>query len=406
MENITKHPILEIPERKKIKFKFDGKELIGFEGLVISSALFLNSIKIFGHHVKDLSPQGIFCANGQCSQCNVIADGIPVKACMTPLKDGMEVRSCNGLPELPIDDVPVDVSDVDIITTSVLIIGAGPAGMSAATLFGEHKIDVILIDDKDRLGGKLVLQTHKFFGSQKDVYAGKRGIDIARILGDQVKSFDSVKIWLNSTCVAVFSDKLVGVLKNNEEYVLISPKYLLIATGAREKMLAFPGNTLPGVYGAGAFQTLVNRDLIKAAKQIFIVGGGNVGLIAGYHAIQAGVKVVGLIEAMPSCGGYKVHEDKLRRLGVPIYTSHTILSANGTNNVESITIGQINENGDILPSTTKTFSCDTILIAVGLNPVDEFYHKAKEFGMKAWVAGDAQEITEASAAIYTGRIEA
>ncbi len=406
MENITKHPILEIPERKKIKFKFDEKELIGFEGLVISSALFLNSIKIFGHHVKDSSPQGIFCANGQCSQCNVIADGIPVKACMTPLKDGMEIRSCNGLPELPIDDEPVDVSDADIITTSVLIIGAGPAGLSAATIFGEHEIDVILIDDKDRLGGKLVLQTHKFFGSQKDVYAGKRGIDIARILGDQIKSLDIVKTWINSTCLAVFSDKLVGVLKNNEEYVLISPKYLLIATGAREKMLAFPGNTLPGVYGAGAFQTLVNRDLIKAAERIFIVGGGNVGLITGYHAIQAGIQVIGLIEAMPSCGGYKVHEDKLRRLGVPIYTSHTILSANGTNNVESITIGQINENGESLPNTTKTFRCDTILIAVGLNPVDEFYHKAKEFGMRVWVAGDAQEIAEASAAIFTGRIEA
>jgi len=406
MENITSHPILEIPERKKIKFKFDGKKLTGFEGLVISSVLFLNGIKIFGHHIKDSSPQGIFCANGQCSQCNVIANNIPVKACMTLLEDGMEIRSCNGLPELPLDDKYIEVGDVDIIKTEVLVIGAGPAGLSATKLLGEHKIDVILVDDKNRLGGKLVLQTHKFFGSQEDVYAGKRGIDIAKILGDQVKSLDSVNIWINSTVVAVFSDKLIGVLKNNEEYVLISPRNILVATGAREKMLVFPGNTLPGVYGAGAFQTLMNRDLIKAAKQIFIIGGGNVGLIAGYHAIQAGINVVGLIEAMPYCGGYKVHEDKLRRLGVPIYTKHTVTSANGSNNVESITIGQINEKGEILPNTKKTFNCDTILIAIGLNPVDEFYLKAKEFGMNVWVAGDAQEIAEASAAIFTGRIEA
>ncbi|MBY9004997.1 MAG: FAD-dependent oxidoreductase [Candidatus Lokiarchaeota archaeon] len=406
MENITNHPILEIPERKKIKFTLDGKKLTGLEGLVISSALFLNDIKIFGHHIKDSSPQGMFCANGQCSQCNVIADGIPVKACMTPLTDGMNIKSCNGLPELPSMDRAVEVGDIEIINTEVLVIGAGPAGLSASKILGERKINVILIDDKDRLGGKLVLQTHKFFGSQEDVYAGKRGIDIAEILGDQVNSLNSVNIWLNSTAVAVFSDKLVGVLKNNDEYVLISPKYILIAAGAREKMLVFPGNTLPGVYGAGAFQTLVNRDLIKAANRIFIIGGGNVGLIAGYHAIQAGIQVVGLIEAMPYCGGYKVHEDKLRRLGVPIYTKHTITSANGRNNVESITIGQINESGEILPNTTKTFSCDTILIAVGLNPVDEFYQKAKEFGMAAWVAGDAQEIAEASAAIFTGRIEA
>jgi sarcosine oxidase subunit alpha len=103
-----------------------------------------------------------------------------------------------------------------------------------------------------------------------------------------------------------------------------------VATGAREKSLAFKGNTLPGVYGAGAFQTLVNRDLVKSRPdRLFIVGGGNVGLIAGYHALQAGIHVVGLCEALPECSGYKVHKDKLARLGVPIYTSHTILSANG-----------------------------------------------------------------------------
>jgi sarcosine oxidase subunit alpha len=406
MEDLTEHPILEIPKRKKITFSFDGKKLTGFKGMVISSALFLNKIKIFGHHVKDNSPQGIFCANGQCAQCNVIVNNVPVKACMTPLEEDMVIESCNGLPELPAIDNPIIVGDSDIINTDVLVIGAGPAGLSASKILGENNVKVILIDDKADLGGKLVLQTHKFFGSQKDVYAGNRGIDIAKILGESVNSLSSVEILLNSVCLAVFSDGLVGVFKENKEYALIKPKYLLIATGAREKMLVFPGNTLPGVYGAGAFQTLVNRDLIKAAENIFIVGGGNVGLIAGYHAIQAGINVIGLIEALPQCGGYKVHEDKLRRLGVPIYTNHTVVSANGEESVESITVAQIDEDFKIIPRTQKTFSCDTILIAVGLNPVNEFYHKAKEFGFNVWVAGDAQEIAEASAAIFTGKIEA
>jgi sarcosine oxidase subunit alpha len=406
MEHITKHPILEIPDKKKIKFSFDGKELTGFEGMVISSALFLNKVKIFGHHEKDGSPQGIFCANGQCSQCNVIVNGIPVKGCMTPIKEGMIIESCNGLPELPSNDKEVKLKDPKIIETEVLVIGAGPAGLSATKILGEHGLNVILIDDKDRLGGKLVLQTHKFFGSEEDVYAGKRGIHIAEILGYNVKQLENIKVWLNSTALAVFRDKIIGLLKNNNEYVLVKPQYLLIATGAREKMLFFPGNTLPGVYGAGAFQTLVNRDLVKAADKVFIVGGGNVGLIAGYHAIQADIAVIGLIEALPNCGGYKVHEDKLRRLGIPIFTNHTIISANGDEKVESITIGKLNDNGDIIAGTEKTFACDTILIAVGLNPVDEFYHKANQFGMKVWIAGDAQEIAEASAAIFTGKVEA
>ena len=406
MEEITNHPILEISEKREISFNFDGKELIGYDGMVISSALFLNKIKTFGHHVKDSSPQGIFCANGQCSQCNVIANGVSVKACMTPLKKGMVIESCNGLPELPASDKPISTRDPKILSTEVLVIGAGPAGLSATKMLGEKNIDVILIDDKNLLGGKLVLQTHKFFGSQEDVYAGKRGINIAKILSNSVLTLNSVKVWLNSVCLAIYSDGLIGILKENKEYILIHPKNLLIATGAREKMLIFPGNTLPGVYGAGAFQTLVNRDHIKAAEKIFIVGGGNVGLIAGYHAIQAKIDVVGLVEALPQCGGYKVHEDKLRRLGVPIYTSHTIISANGDKKVESITIGQINLKGKLIPNSERTYFCDTILIAAGLNPVNEFYYKAKEFGFKVWSAGDAQEIAEASTAIFTGKIEA
>jgi len=406
MENITKHPILEIPDKKKIEFKFDGKLLYGFEGMVISSALFLNKIKVFGHHIKDHSPQGLFCANGQCSQCNVIVNRVPVKACMTPLTEGMTIESCNGLPELPSEDNHVEVRDITILNTDVLVIGGGPAGLSATKILGENNVSVILVDDKSRLGGKLVLQTHKFFGSQEDVYAGTRGIEIGNILGDIVSNLDSVKIWVNSIVLAIFSDGLVGIIKNMDEYILIKPKYLLITTGAREKMLVFPGNTLPGVYGAGAFQTLVNRDLIKAAENVFIVGGGNVGLIAGYHAIQAGINVIGLVEALSQCGGYKVHEDKLKRLGVPIYMDHTVISANGQNKLESITIGKLTKDWDIEPGSEKTFACDTLLIAVGLDPVNEFYHKAQQFNMKVWIAGDAQEIAEASAAIFTGKIEA
>lgn len=407
MNLIKNHPIIETPVRKKISFQFDGIKYEAFEGMVISSALFLNGIKIFGHHPKNVNAKtAIFCANGQCSECAVIVDKIPRKACMTPLEEGMVIESCKGIPELPPIDSHVDVCDVDIVSADVLIIGGGPAGLSAARVFGNHNIDTILIDDKTKLGGKLVLQTHKFFGSQKDVYAGKRGIEIAQILGNEVYSMKTIDVWLNSTALAVFSDKKVGVLKNADTYVLIKPQHLLIATGAREKMLVFPGNTLPGIYGAGAFQTLVNRDLVRAARKVFIVGGGNVGLIAGYHAIQAGIEVVGLVEALPQCGGYKVHEDKLRRLGVPIYTSHTVISAQGSETVDSITIAALNNDGKKIEGTEKTFKCDTILIAVGLNPVDEFYYKAKDFQMKVWTAGDAQEIAEASAAIFTGKIGA
>ena len=402
---ITEHPILKVPKREKITFKFNGKDLTAKKGDIISSALIANGIKIFGHHPKDGSPQGIFCANGQCSQCMVIVDGKPKKGCMTKLKEGMVIESCEGLPKLPENDIPLTFQKIKEKETEVLIIGGGPAGLSAAQFLGEKRAKIILVDDKDRLGGKLVLQTHKFFGSQEESYAGTRGIEIAKILADEVRKFDNIDIWLNSVALAVFSDQKVGILKDGK-YILVKPEKLLVATGAREKNLVFPGNTLPGVYGAGAFQTLVNRDLVRPSKKLFIIGGGNVGLIAGYHALQANIDVIGVVEALPKCGGYKVHKDKLEHSGVPIYTRHTVISANGKDKVESITIAKIDEQFEPIEGSERTFEVDTILIAVGLDSVDEFYHKAKKFNFDVWSAGDAQEIAEASAAMFSGKIQA
>ncbi len=426
---ITAHPILPVMPRRSVAFYWQGRELMAHEGETIASALFANGIRIFGHHPKDGSPQGIFCANGQCAQCLVLADGMPVKSCMTPVRAGMRVEPAEGLPELPkVSGLSkLAFSPIPEISVPVLIIGGGPAGMSAAIQLGQRGIRTLLVDDKDRLGGKLVLQTHRFFGSINAVYAGTRGIDIAAKLEAQVREYPAVEVWLNSTALAVFSDGVVGVLRaslpakaavdepspldgnevedEGDRYVLIRPQILLVAAGAREKSLAFKGNTLPGVYGAGAFQTLVNRDLVRAAERLFIVGGGNVGLIAGYHALQAGIQVVGLVEALPECGGYKVHKDKLHRMGVPIYTSHTIVSANGTEQVESVTIAQVDRDFRPIPGTEKSFACDTVLIAVGLDPVNEFYLKAREFGIPAFAAGDAEEIAEASAAMFSGKIK-
>ena len=400
---IKEHPVLPVPKKHEVPFSWNDQPLTGLAGEMLSAALVANGIHVFGHHHKDHSPQGLFCANGQCSQCLVIADGLPVKACMTPLTEGMRLNSVEGLPKLPLIAAAGSRQPIESTDVEVLIIGGGPAGLAAAVELGRMNVPTLLIDDKDQLGGKLVLQTHKFFGSQVDSFAGTRGFEIGRILAGQVAALPSVTVWLDSTAVGVFADQKVGVVQAGR-YRLISPRKLLVATGAREKMLAFPGNTLPGVYGAGAFQTLVNRDLVKSSQRVLIVGGGNVGLIAGYHALQAGIAVAALIEALPQVGGYKVHADKLQRLGVPILTRHTIVAAHGKEHVEAVTIARLDENWQAIEGTQRTYAVDTVLIAVGLVEVNEFYLKARRFGMDVFTAGDAQEIAEASSAMFTGRM--
>jgi len=408
-KRITSHPILQVTKKNIIEFYWQNKSLKAKAGDTIASALIANGIDIFGHHPKDGSPLGLFCANGQCSQCMVIVDGKPIKSCMTLVKPGMSVKPLDGLPDISQLQQNSSFSQSferdKLLQIPVLIIGGGPAGLSAAIELGKLGIKTLLVDDKSHLGGKLVLQTHRFFGSTQAVYAGTRGIDIANKLSNELSELDSVEVWLQTTAVAIYEEKVVGLWNvEDDEYILMKPEVLLVASGARERSLPFKGNTLPGIYGAGAFQTLVNRDLVRPAEQLFIVGGGNVGLIAGYHALQAGIDVVGLVEAMPECGGYKVHEDKLARFGVPIMTSHTILEAKGKEHVQSVIIAKVDEQFQPIPGTEKELSCDCVLIAVGLNPVDEFTQKAKEVGLTVFAAGDAADIAEASAAMFSGKI--
>jgi thioredoxin reductase/Fe-S-cluster-containing hydrogenase component 2/bacterioferritin-associated ferredoxin len=404
MSRIHSHPILDVKPRRRVQFTFNGEPMEAWEGEMIASALFAGGVHHFGHHPSDGSPQGIFCANGQCSQCTVIADGRAVKSCMTPVREGMTVQSCSAVPELVPDDHPAELRDTPVIETDVLVIGGGPAGINAAIELARAGIGGILVDDKPELGGKLTLQTHSFFGSIDACHAGTRGMDIGTLLADELVETGRFRIWTSTSAVGIFHDQAVGLVRNGASYVLVRPRALLVATGAREKALAMPGGDLPGVYGAGAFQTLVNRDLVRSASRLFIVGGGNVGLIAGYHALQASIDVVGLVEALPEVGGYKVHLDKLRRLGVPVWTSHSVSRIIGRDHVRQVVISKLDRRWRPVPGSERSFDVDTVLVAVGLSPVDEIALKARLYGMDVWTAGDAHVIAEASAAIFSGKM--
>jgi NADPH-dependent 2,4-dienoyl-CoA reductase/sulfur reductase-like enzyme/Pyruvate/2-oxoacid:ferredoxin oxidoreductase delta subunit len=395
-----------LTERREVSFSFDGVDMKGFEGEMISSALFANGIKRFSLHAKDGAPQGIFCANGQCSQCTIIVDGIPKKACITALAAGLDLRTMNGLPDLPAADAPLVSSNKRLMSADVLVIGGGPSGLGAASELAKLGFSVIVADDKAGLGGKLVLQTHKFFGSEQDCYAGTRGFDIAKKLEADLRADPHVTILPNSPVVGLYKDRRAGIFQNYDSYLLVEFKALVVAAGARERSIIFPGNNLPGVYGAGAFQTLVNRDRVRAAERVLIIGSGNVGLIAAYHALQAGIEVAGIVEILDKINGYKVHADKIRRVGVPIHLSTTVVSVEGEGKVERATVAQVDKDFKALLDTARTYEVDTVLVAAGLSSCDEFYRQALDYGFLAVKAGDAEEIAEASSALFGGRIAA
>jgi len=305
----------------------------------------------------------------------------------------------------------------------IMVIGGGPAGLCAALSASSLGAKVLLAERDDIPGGQLVKQTHKFFGSEKQ-YAGDRGIHIGQMLLDNAKAESNIEIWTNCTVLGIYEDGVITV-EYEEKFTKIKPEKIILATGAAEKFLAFPGNDLPGIYGAGAVQTLMNVAGIKPADSVLMVGAGNIGLIVSYQLKQAGVTVAAVIEGAPNIGGYLVHASKICRAGIPVLTRHTILEAYGEGKVEGAVITEIDDNWQPVPGTERKIACDTICLAVGLSPLTELAWQAGcemayirelsghvpvvdknlETTRKGiYCAGDVSGIEEASSAMVEGRL--
>ena len=310
-----------------------------------------------------------------------------------------------------------------MIHTDLLICGAGPAGLCAAVEAGAAGADVLVLERGHGPGGQLVKQTHMFFGSEKQ-YASYRGFDISDILLAQMAEMPNVRLVCDATVLAAYDDG-VFTAEISGKYEKITPRATVVATGASEKPLLFPGNDLPGVYGAGAVQTLMNQYGIKPASRVVMLGAGNIGLIVSYQLLQAGVDVLAVCDAAPGIGGYLVHASKLARMGVPIMTSHSVKRAEGEGKVEKVTLWELDKNWQGIPGTEKVFAADTLCVAVGLSPLSELLWQAgcqmlyvpalggyvpyrdEQLSTTVpgiFVAGDVAGVEEASSAMVTGRL--
>jgi sarcosine oxidase subunit alpha len=304
----------------------------------------------------------------------------------------------------------------------ICVIGGGPAGLQAAIVAKELGGHVVIIDDNPALGGQLIKQTHKFFGSKLH-YCGVRGIDIGKILNDRVETL-GIEVINNATVVGYYDNDTIGILRQDHLFSLKAQRYIF-ATGASENMLAFENADLPGVYGAGAVQTMMNVYGVVPGKRALVVGSGNIGLIVPYQLLQAGVEVAAIVEIMDKVGGYYVHAAKIKRSGVPIYLKHTIVEARGKESVEAAVISKVGDDYTCTLGTERTIECDIILIAIGLSPLcDLLYHAGckidyiPELGGNVpyhdenmrtskehiFVCGDLACIEEASTAMLEGRI--
>ncbi len=311
-------------------------------------------------------------------------------------------------------------------TCELAVIGGGPAGLAAALKAAEMGMqDIVLLERDDFLGGQLVKQTHKFFGARQE-YAGMRGIEIAEMFREKIEEESVIQVKTDAVVQGFYEDDVLTYTRG-KSFRQLAPEKIILATGASEKMLAFPGNDLPGIYGAGAVQTLMNVYGIVPGRKILMVGGGNIGLIVAYQLLQAGVDVAAVIEAEAEIGGYAVHASKIRRCDVPIMTGYSIKKALGEREVGTAVIHELNEEWEPVSGTEEELEVDTICLAVGLSPLIDLAVQAgcnmayiPEFGGDVpWrddqmqtshsdvlVAGDAAGVEEATAAILEGELAA
>ena len=256
----------------------------------------------------------------------------------------------------------------------IVIVGGGPAGLAAAASAREQGIENILILERDKeLGGILNQCIHNGFGLHTfkeeltgPEYAG-RFIDKVKGLGIEYK--------LNTMVMDISHDKVITAMNREDGMFTIQAKAVILAMGCRERSrgaLNIPGYRPAGIFSAGTAQRLVNMEGYMPGKEVVILGSGDIGLIMARRMTLEGAKVKVVAELMPYSGGLKRNIVQcLDDYGIPLKLSHTVVDIDGKERLKGITLAEVGTDGKPIPGTEEYYSCDTLLLSVGLIPENE-----------------------------------
>ncbi len=256
----------------------------------------------------------------------------------------------------------------------IVIIGGGPAGLAAAVSAKKSGINSILILERDKeLGGILNQCIHNGFGLHtfKEELTGP---EYAQRFIDQAKELD-IEYRLNTMVMDISHEKVVTAMNREEGLFEIQAKAVILAMGCRERSrgaLNIPGYRPAGIYSAGTAQRLVNMEGLMPGREVVILGSGDIGLIMARRMTFEGAKVKVVAELMPYSGGLKRNIVQcLDDYGIPLKLSHTVVDIKGKERLEGVTLAEVDKNGKPIPGTEEEYSCDTLLLSVGLIPENE-----------------------------------
>ena len=271
----------------------------------------------------------------------------------------------------------------------IVIIGGGPAGIAAAGVAAELGLHIAIIDERPTLGGQIYKRMGPGFSVKDARKVGKDYFRGEELIKDALHP--NVTLFL-STLVLTIEDKIVVIAQGNQLSQNITFKKLLIAPGAYDRPVVFPGWTLPGVITAGAAQSLVKTQRVLPGERIFFAGSGPLALAFPAQLSQYGANIVGITEAAPRPGLLSIFKITRAMLGnfdllldaaryqthllknrIPMSYRRIIVSADGKDRLESVTYAKVDKKWQVIPGTEKTVAVDTLCIGYGFFPSVELF---------------------------------
>jgi heterotetrameric sarcosine oxidase alpha subunit len=390
-----------------LRFRFDGREMTGFAGDTLASALMANGVKVVGRSFKYHRPRGILTAGSEEPNAMVeIVEGNQLtpntRATVQELFDGLTARSQNRWPSLRFDMMAVNDLAAPFLSAGfyyktfmwprafwervyepvirraaglgslsglhdegayekafafcdVLVIGAGPTGLMAALTAALAGADVILADEDSQMGGRLLADTTRI--------DGQPGAQWANGVLAELRAMPNVRLMTRTTVTGAYDDGTFGALERvglhlapqpdlpRECFWRIVAGQTILAAGALERPLAFPDNDRPGILLAGALRAYLNRWGTVPGQRVTLIANNDAARATARDLMAAGVSVAAILDTRPDAS---VVED------CPVYLNATITETRGRHGLTGITVAHA--------KGTAVIETDCLAMSGGWNP--------------------------------------
>ncbi|MDE0169637.1 MAG: FAD-dependent oxidoreductase [bacterium] len=423
-----------------LRISYDGRTVEAAAGDTLAAAL-----TAAGHlalrESNEGGHRGVFCGMGACHECAVVVDGDPGRlACMVAAADGMAIDRQPARVETPVPDA--GVSETRDLSPAVLVVGGGPAGLTAAAAIAEAGVEVVLVDERSKLGG----QFYKQPAPDRDIDEGRldgqyragRAL-LRRVREAGVRVVNGVTIW------GAFRPDLLTARSDGCSWIL-RPERLVLATGAHERAVPIPGWTLPGVMTTGAAQTLLRSSQVAPGERVVLSGNGPLNMQVAAELVRSGVTVTALVEQADLRGwknarsgiGMLLSAPELVRKGieyratlararVPVIDRSSVVDVLGEGRVEAAVVARLDPSGYRIAGTEREMAADAVCLGYGFIPANEIpralgcdHHVDRRSGnlvttrsdtgrtsvQSVWVVGDAGGVKGAYVAGALGALAA